>query len=267
MTKYKILEILRNNSGNFVSGEILSEKLSVSRTSVWKGIKSLKEKGYKIEGVNNKGYRLTEDCGDTLSQYEIKKSLDTKELGKNIYYFETIDSTNLYAKKNIEKLNHGDVVIADEQLRGRGRMDKVFYSPKESGIYLSLILKENIFYDSVKLFSIAVFISACHAIERVTGMNVELTWNDIRTKGKKVCGILSECSIEGETGRIEYLIAGIGINVNNSDFPKILREDTTSLKLAFGKETNRKQLISVLMEELEEAVCKKIFEKQKNIFA
>ena len=100
MTKYKILEILRNCKGEFISGEFLSEKLQVSRTAIWKGINSLKEKGYKIEGINNKGYRLFDDTGDTISEYEIKKNLIGKELGKHICCFETIDSTNSYAKRN-----------------------------------------------------------------------------------------------------------------------------------------------------------------------
>ena len=96
MTKYKILEILRENKDNFVSGEVLSRKLNVSRTAVWKGIKSLKEKGYLIEGINNKGYRLTGDNKNILSEYEIKKNIIGKELGKNIFCFEKIDSTNTY---------------------------------------------------------------------------------------------------------------------------------------------------------------------------
>lgn len=266
MTKYKILEYLRNSKGDFISGEFLSEKLSVSRTSIWKGIKSLKEKGYKIEGVSNRGYRLIEDENDTLSEYEIRKNIDTKELGKNIYYFEKIDSTNNYAKKEAEKLNHGDIIIADEQLRGRGRMEKVFYSPKESGIYMSVLLKENIFYDSIKLLSMGAFLAVCYAIEKATGVIPQLTWNDVKIKDKKICGILTECSVEGETGRVEEVIIGIGINVNNSDFPKEIKGKTTSLKLVLGREINRKNLMCLLINELEKMISgKKYIENRKII--
>lgn len=265
MTKYKILEILRNSNGEFVSGEFLSEKLSVSRTAIWKGIKSLKEKGYVIEGINNKGYRLTADSNDNISEYEIKKFLEGKELGKNIYCFETIDSTNSYAKKEIEKLQHGDVIIADEQLKGRGWMNKIFYSPKESGIYMTIVLKENIFSDSIKLLSTSVSISVCRALEKTAGLTPELTWNDIKAEGKKICGILTEYNLEGETGRIEYLIIGIGINVNNTEFPKEIKDKVTSLKIALGKEINRKDLIISVLNEIEKLLHNKkyITERKK----
>lgn len=266
MTKYKILEILRSNNEQFVSGELLSEKLNVSRTAVWKGIKSLKEKGYKIEGINNKGYRLIEDNSDNISEYEIKKNITGKELGKNIYYFETIDSTNSYAKKEMEKLEHGDVIIADEQLKGRGRMDKIFYSPKESGIYMTIVLKEDIFFDSIKLLSTAVSTGVCRAIEKIADFTPQLTWNDIQAEGKKVCGILTEYSLEGETGRVEHLIIGIGINVNNTEFPKEIKDKVTSLRIALGREINRKNLMSAVLNKLEKVIHnKKYITDRKNI--
>lgn len=263
MTKYKILEILRNREGEYVSGEILSEQLNISRTAVWKGIHSLKEKGYKIEGINNKGYRFLEDAADNISKYEIEKKLADNKLWNNVYCFETIDSTNNYAKKDIEKLFHGDIIIADEQLKGRGRMDKVFYSPKESGIYMTFILKENIFPDSIKLLSLGISNAVCRAIEEETGIIPELTWNDIRVGEKKVCGILTEYSIEVETGKAEYLIVGIGINVNNTEFPKELRDKVTSLRIFSGQEINRKNLIISILNEIEKIVQNKKYISQR----
>lgn len=263
MTKYKILEILRNREGEYISGEILSEQLNISRTAVWKGIHSLKEKGYKIEGINNKGYRFLEDTADNISKYEIEKNLADSKLWKNVYCFETIDSTNSYAKKDIEKLFHGDIIIADEQLKGRGRMDKVFYSPKESGIYMTLILKENIFPDSIKLLSLGISNAVCGAIEEETGIIPELTWNDIRVGEKKVCGILTEYSVEVETGKAEYLIVGIGINVNNTEFPKELRDKVTSLRIFSGQEINRKNLIISILNEIEKIVQNKKYISQR----
>lgn len=263
MTKYKILEILRNREGEYISGEILSEQLNISRTAVWKGIHSLKEKGYKIEGINNKGYRFLEDAADNISKYEIEKKLADNKLWNNVYCFETIDSTNNYAKKDIEKLFHGDIIIADEQLKGRGRMDKVFYSPKESGIYMTFILKENIFPDSIKLLSLGISNAVCRAIEEETGIIPELTWNDIRVGEKKVCGILTEYSIEVETGKAEYLIVGIGINVNNTEFPKELRDKVTSLRIFSGQEINRKNLIISILNEIEKIVQNKKYISQR----
>lgn len=263
MTKYKILEILRNREGEYISGEILSEQLNISRTAVWKGIHSLKEKGYKIEGINNKGYRFLEDAVDNISKYEIEKKLADNKLWNNVYCFETIDSTNNYAKKDIEKLFHGDIIIADEQLKGRGRMDKVFYSPKESGIYMTFILKENIFPDSIKLLSLGISNAVCRAIEEETGIIPELTWNDIRVGEKKVCGILTEYSVEVETGKAEYLIVGIGINVNNTEFPKELRDKVTSLRIFSGQEINRKNLIISILNEIEKIVQNKKYISQR----
>lgn len=263
MTKYKILEILRNREGEYISGEILSEQLNISRTAVWKGIHSLKEKGYKIEGINNKGYRFLEDAADNISKYEIEKKLADNKLWNNVYCFETIDSTNNYAKKDIEKLFHGDIIIADEQLKGRGRMDKVFYSPKESGIYMTFILKENIFPDSIKLLSLGISNAVCRAIEEETGIIPELTWNDIRVDEKKVCGILTEYSVEVETGKAEYLIVGIGINVNNTEFPKELRDKVTSLRIFSGQEINRKNLIISILNEIEKIVQNKKYISQR----
>lgn len=263
MTKYKILEILRNREGEYISGEILSEQLNISRTAVWKGIHSLKEKGYKIEGINNKGYRFLEDAADNISKYEIEKKLADNKLWNNVYCFETIDSTNNYAKKDIEKLFHGDIIIADEQLKGRGRMDKVFYSPKESGIYMTFILKENIFPDSIKLLSLGISNAVCRAIEEETGIIPELTWNDIRVGEKKVCGTLTEYSVEVETGKAEYLIVGIGINVNNTEFPKELRDKVTSLRIFSGQEINRKNLIISILNEIEKIVQNKKYISQR----
>lgn len=263
MTKYKILEILRNREGEYISGEILSEQLNISRTAVWKGIHSLKEKGYKIEGINNKGYRFLEDAADNISKYEIEKKLADNKLWNNVYCFETIDSTNNYAKKDIEKLFHGDIIIADGQLKGRGRMDKVFYSPKESGIYMTFILKENIFPDSIKLLSLGISNAVCRAIEEETGIIPELTWNDIRVGEKKVCGILTEYSVEVETGKAEYLIVGIGINVNNTEFPKELRDKVTSLRIFSGQEINRKNLIISILNEIEKIVQNKKYISQR----
>lgn len=263
MTKYKILEILRNREGEYISGEILSEQLNISRTAVWKGIHSLKEKGYKIEGINNKGYRFLEDAADNISKYEIEKKLADNKLWNNVYCFETIDSTNNYAKKDIEKLFHGDIIIADEQLKGRGRMDKVFYSPKESGIYMTFILKKNIFPDSIKLLSLGISNAVCRAIEEETGIIPELTWNDIRVGEKKVCGILTEYSVEVETGKAEYLIVGIGINVNNTEFPKELRDKVTSLRIFSGQEINRKNLIISILNEIEKIVQNKKYISQR----
>lgn len=253
MTKYKILRILRKKD-EFISGEYLSKIIGVSRTSIWKGIKSLREKGYCIEGISNKGYRLNEDKDDIISEYEIKELIPQKFLGKNIYYFETITSTNEYALMHSDKLEDGDIIIADEQILGRGRMKKVFYSPKEAGIYMSIFLNDELFYDSLRFLSISVLNSVCRAIEKLTTLKVTLRWNEFIINGKKVGGLLTESIFEGETGFINSTVIGIGLNANNVDFPKTIDKNMTSLKLELGTSVNRKELIGEIIKECEKYI-------------
>ena len=265
MTKYKILDILIKNKGNFISGETLSEELNVSRTAIWKGVKSLKDKGYNIIGVNNKGYCLMED--NNISDYEIKNTIKCQEIGKEILYFKQIDSTNTYLKKESETLEHGCVVIAEEQIHGRAKNAKTFYSPKENGIYMSILLKKNIFSDSLKLLTLTVFLAVIKGIKKTTGLDAQTDWNSILINDKKVAGILIECSLECDTNNVENAVIGIGINVNNQNFPKELKDKVTSLRIETGKEINRKDLICNILEEVEKLICDEryIFDRKKNI--
>lgn len=254
MTKYKILDILRKQKGEYISGEFLRKEIGVSRTAIWKGIQSLKKKGYSIDGVNNKGYSLMED--DSISEYEIKKSISCEEIGKRIYCFEKIDSTNSYAKREIGNLKHGDIIIADEQSKGRGKLESNFYSPKESGIYMSIILKKNIYSDSLKLLSLGTVLAIMKSIEKVVGISPKTNWNEIYLKGKRIGGILTECNIEFETSKIEDVIVGIGLNANNSVFPNYISKEVSSLKMILGEEVNRKKLICSIIDEFEKINCK-----------
>lgn len=254
MTKYKILDILRKQKGEYISGEFLRKEIGVSRTAIWKGIQSLKRKGYHINGVNNKGYSLMED--DSISEYEIKKNINCEEIGKKIYCFEKIDSTNSYAKREIENLKHGDIIIADEQSKGRGKLESKFYSPKESGIYMSIVLKKNIYSDSLKLLSLGTVLAIMKSIEKVVGISPETNWNEIYLKGKRIGGILTECNVEYETSKIENVIVGIGLNANNSDFPNYISKEVSSLKIILGKEVNRRELICSIINEFEKINCK-----------
>lgn len=260
MTKYKILDILLKNKGKFISGEKLSEQLGVSRTAIWKGIKSLKERGYNIEGINNKGYVLLEE--NVISNSEIKKIIKCKEIGNKIIYFEKIDSTNTYLKKEYNKLDHGCVVISEEQIKGRAKNEKNFYSPKEKGIYMSILLKKDIFLDSIKLLTLTTFLSIIKGIEKATGLSLETNWNGIYIKNKKVAGVLIEYGQDDS-----YIIVGIGINVNNQNFPKELKDKVTSLRIEKNQEINRKVLICNILEEFEKLNCSKryIFNREKNI--
>ncbi|MCI6152638.1 biotin--[acetyl-CoA-carboxylase] ligase [Fusobacterium perfoetens] len=263
MTKYKILEILLKNKGTFVSGEYLSSVLLVSRTAIWKGINSLKKSGYNIVGVNNKGYCLYDD--NNINEFDIKTNIQCKEIGSKILYFEQIDSTNTYIKKEVDSLQHGTVVIAEEQINGRAKNEKYFYSPKEKGIYMSILLKKNIFLDSLKLLSLTSTVAVIRGIFQSTGISPMSDWNSIIINNKKVAGILTECNIECDTNNIEYIVIGIGINVNNLSFPKTIKDKVTSLRLEKGIEINRKTLICNILNELENLICDKRYISNRKI--
>jgi BirA family biotin operon repressor/biotin-[acetyl-CoA-carboxylase] ligase len=208
----KILNFLNNN--NFVSGEKLAKKLNVSRTSIWKQIKNLKELGYRIESVKNKGYRLISRPDTPLSE-EVTFGLDTEIIGKEFHYFKSLPSTNFFGKKLVKDGTlEGTVVVADVQTRGRGRKNRRWSSP-EGGLWFSVVLYPHIPPHHSMLVTMASSVSIVQGIREVTGLSPMIKWpNDLLLNGKKVCGILTE--LDAEMDRINYAIVGIGINVNNS---------------------------------------------------
>ncbi len=228
--KKEILEMLGKE--HFVSGEKLAEKIGVSRTAVWKQIKSLKEIGYKIESVKNKGYRLVSRPDIPIPE-EIKSDLKTNIVGKKIIYFKKIDSTNLYCKDLVKKnVEEGTVVVADIQERGKGRKDRVWSSP-EGGIYFSFILYPCVPPQYAMAITMAASVSVVEAIEKITGLKPVIKWpNDILINGKKVCGILTE--LDAEMDKINYAIVGIGINVNS-----YLSSDLRDIASSLQKETDQ----------------------------
>jgi BirA family transcriptional regulator, biotin operon repressor / biotin---[acetyl-CoA-carboxylase] ligase len=248
--KERILRELYTHKGEYVSGEGLSIKLNVSRTAIWKHINALKNEGYIIQTTQKKGYRLLKST-EKLTPEELKINLTTKELGKKIIYFESIDSTNAYGKKIALSAEHGTLIISEEQQEGRGRMGKNWFSPEGEGIWMSLILKPPILLsEGTKLTQIAAA-AACMAIRNVTGLEAYIKWpNDIVVHGKKVCGILTEMA--GELNRVNYLIVGIGINVNTKNFPQELIDKATSLAIEKGEPVDRKTLAINLLSLFEE---------------
>ena len=234
--RYEILKQLDSN--NFISGELLAKKLEVSRTAIWKHIKTLKKQGYKIESVKNKGYRLISKP-DILYPEEIKNNLSTKIIGKKIFYFDTIDSTNIYAKNLLKKqTGEGTVVIAGIQKKGRGRKKRQWFSPK-GGLWFSIILYPNVPPHHGMLVTMTISVSIAIALNKVLGFATVIKWpNDLLLNNKKVCGILTE--LDAEIDKINYCIVGIGINVNNKIDPE-LKDIATSLKI----ENKNKQVFKV----------------------
>ncbi len=206
----KIVILLKSHQKEFLSGQQISTTLDLSRTAVWKCIKKLKSLGYKIESKKNAGYRLVTKT-DLLLPWEITNGLRTEIIGNKIYYFDTIDSTQNFATELAKKPHeNGSIVIAKTQTAGRGRLNRKWESPK-GGIWLSILLRPDFDISHVSLFSLAASLALAIAIEKKFKIKPKLKWpNDVTINDKKVAGILIDASIE--TNKIDYLIAGIGIN-------------------------------------------------------
>lgn len=252
MVKDEVIKYLETNIGKLISGGELSKNLNVSRTAIWKAINSLKDEGYNIESKKNEGYILNTN-NNILSKEIIKKNTTTKVFGKEIDILKTVDSTNNYLKlKAQDKADEGLVAIAEQQTEGKGRKGKSFFSPAGSSIYMSVLLKPKIKISNINLITIIAAISVVEAIYNTTEIQTSIKWvNDVMYNNKKLCGILTEASIEGESGDINYIVLGIGINVKKINFPDDIKNVATSLGNITSIDYNRNELIGQLLTQLE----------------
>jgi len=249
-----ILELLKEHRENFVSGEEISRKFGISRTAVWKHINRLKEEGYDIESVTKLGYKL-KGIPDTLLPEEIKSRLQTKLIGQNIYYFSEIGSTNYYCKALGDKgVSEGAIVIAESQQSGRGRFGRTWISPPQKGLYFSLLLRPRITPQEASRLTFLAAVTVADVLDTHFNLKAGIKWpNDLLHKGKKFAGILLEMKAEAE--RIDYLVLGIGINVNNKpeEFSGDLAETATSLFIEKGVAISRVELLTTIINGLEKA--------------
>lgn len=232
-TKEKILELFEANRGIYFSGEDIAQKLSISRASVWKAVKALQNNGYAIDAVTNKGYCLSNQT-DILSTQGIQKYLRSEIADMDISVLSSVSSSNTIVR---DKANCGAtewyMLLANEQTSGRGRIGRTFFSPKDTGVYMSLLLrpKNCSAEQAVRITTIAA-VAICEAIEEVSGEKAEIKWvNDIFVRGKKVCGILTEGSFDLESGLLEYAVLGIGVNIYEPEngFPEELKSIAKSV--------------------------------------
>ena len=254
--KAKILQALREADG-YVSGQQLCEQFQVSRTAVWKAINQLREMGYEIDSVSNKGYCIR-SAPDLLNKNELLSLQKTAWIGRKLECFDVIGSTNTTAMQMAEEgAPHGTLVVADRQDSGKGRRGRSWVMPAGIAIAMSIVLKpEELQPANAPMLTLVSALAVVRAIGHQTGLSAGIKWpNDIVINGKKVCGMLTEMSTQIDY--INHIVVGIGINVHNEQFPEELSDRATSLYLESGAYYNRAALV--------EAVCE-YFEHYYEIF-
>lgn len=246
-TKLQILDILSAGSGTYFSGQELADSLGITRNSVWKAVKKLQEQGYQIESKTSFGYRLVQ-CSDVLSAEYIQSKVP---FPCKVHILDSVDSTNDYAK-SLKDISVPNIVIANEQTKGKGRLGRSFHSPASKGIYMSIAFEPDFGMDKAMLVTTVAALAVCKAFETTVGVGPKIKWvNDIYLKDKKVGGILTEAESNFETGKIAKIIIGIGINCFEQVFPDEIADKATFIGNT-PKDYSRNDLIA--------AVADKIFE-------
>jgi len=250
-SKDQILACLKASRGNWVSGESLSGKIMVSRSAIWKQICKLRAEGYVIESSPNKGYHLQE-IPQLLLPCEIQEDLETGFIGKRkIFYYRETDSTNARAKELAANgMTEGALIISEEQKQGRGRRGREWFSPYQEGIYASVILRPKLSPAEAPKLTLLAAVATAEALMALTTLEVSIKWpNDIFVGNKKIAGILMEIATEMDV--IDYVIAGLGLNVHTLKFPAHLQEKVTSIFLETGEQVSRVRLLREFLKQLE----------------
>ncbi|WP_186577783.1 biotin--[acetyl-CoA-carboxylase] ligase [Aquibacillus kalidii] len=247
-TRHRLIELLANSQSSYISGQELSKKLNISRTAVWKHMKELEKDGYKIEAFPKKGYQITQ-FPDKLSSNTLLWGLHTNWLGKNIIHKTKLNSTQILGNQlAAEGEGHGTVIIADEQTNGRGRMERSWYSARDKGIWMSIILRPGLLPNQAPQLTLLTATVLADVLSQ-KNISVTIKWpNDILINGKKAAGILTE--MQAEQDQIKYVVLGIGLNLNQlqSEFPDSIKDKATSLRVETNKEWDRKELIHGILE-------------------
>ncbi len=240
-TADRLLVALSAAHGAFVPGSRLGKELGVSRTAVWKQVRSLKAEGYLIESRPRQGYRLT-GRPDAISRRELAAQFDTRWLGRHLVVLEQVDSTNRYGMEDAS-LPHGTVVVAGRQSAGRGRLGRSWETPPGT-VPFSVVLSPQSPPERLQLITLATAVGMADGIFEATGIDVEIKWpNDLLVGGKKIAGILTEARTDPD--RVVRAVVGVGLNIatRKKDFPADVRAHATSLAVASGDST---PLLSVL---------------------
>ncbi len=247
--KAEILALLRE-SDDYISGQELCRRFGVTRSAVWKAVGQLKKEGYEIEAVQNRGYKLVK--AEVYGESELRSRIRTVWAGSELHFYRITGSTNLLAKQaGEEDAPHGALFVADEQTAGRGRRGRSWQSPPGANIYFTILLRPDFAPDQASMLTLVMAHSVACAIHRITGLEPSIKWpNDVLLEGKKVCGILTEMSVEREY--IHYVVCGVGINVVSQDFPEGIREHATSVEEVYGQAVSKGVLLQYVMEAFEQ---------------
>ena len=247
--KAEILSLLRERR-SYVSGQELCEHFNVSRTAVWKAVNKLKKEGYCIQAVQNRGYLLVSE-DEVFGQNELESRMDTEWAGHPVSFYETINSTNLRAKLDADNgAPEGALVVADMQTAGRGRRGRTWSSPAGLNVYFTLILKPRYVPDKASMVTLVMALAVAEGIRETCGVEAGIKWpNDIVVNGKKVCGILTEMSVEKDF--IHHVVIGVGINVGLQEFAPELADTATSLQAECGRKVPKAALVANIMKAFE----------------
>lgn len=230
-TRAKLIEVLSSKPDQYISGQLLSEQLNISRPAVWKHMKELEKDGYEVEAAPRKGYRIV-SFPDKISTNTLQWGLDTSWLGQNVIHKSSVSSTQILAHQQAQEgAAHGTVIVADEQTKGRGRLNRSWHSHKGDGIWMSIVLRPTFEpHRSPQITLLAATVLA-EVFKRHCGIKPQIKWpNDLLTDGKKLAGILTE--LQAEQDQINYIVLGMGINVNHDReiFPEEIQNQATSIK-------------------------------------
>ena len=268
-TLEKVVRLLKSSKSSYISGEEISSSLGLSRAAIWKSMNTLKSLGYKIKSKQRSGYRLISKT-DLLLPWEILDGLQTETLGRKIYYFDTIESTQSFALKVAAKpYENGSVIIAARQTHGRGRQDRKWISPR-GGIWLSILLRPNFELSQVALFPMLTSLALAVAIEKTLNLRPKLKWpNDVMINNKKVAGVLVDASIE--SNKIDYLVIGIGINfrIKPHNISKKIKNSTnfSGVSTLVGKRSKASPttLVQAFLSELEQLYIMTVANKLQGV--
>lgn len=253
--KYRVLNALEKE--NYISGEQIAQQLEISRTSVWKAIKSLKEAGYQINAITNKGYQLVKSP-NKIHAAMVESVISKHAFVDKVFYLDAVDSTQNYAMNKHSEIDGSFIVIANEQNKGRGRFNRSWLSPAQSGLYMSIVLRANMPLSEIGKFNFHVSLAIARTISNELKLDAKIKWpNDVYINGKKVCGFLTE--IISESGIVDTIICGIGINTHDSQHLEAVPTATSIEKELDNQHVPIEKFFEALIVELKHA-----FEDFKN---